>query len=67
MTNKALKIAMFEREATHKQAAEMLGINARVFTNKINKRIINGYEASFTPAEKTMLAAQYQINVNEIQ
>lgn len=67
MKNKKLKTAMFESEVTHKQAAAILGINSRTFTNKINKRIVNGYEASFTVPEKTMLAREFNLSVDDIQ
>lgn len=67
MKNKALKTAMFNCEATHKKGAEILGINARVFTNKINKRFVNGYESKFTVAEKNLLAAKFNLNVEEIE
>ena len=67
MINKKLKTAMFEQECTHKMAAEILEINTRVFTNKLNKRTVNGYAARFTASEKTMLALKFGINANEIE
>ena len=67
MTNKKLKTVMFEREITHRQAAAKLGINSKVFTNNINKRTVNGYVASFTVAEKALLANEFGINENEIE
>lgn len=67
MKNKKLKTAMFEREITHKAAAERLGINSRVFTNKLNKRVVNGYQAGFTVSEKNMLAMLFDVPVTEIE
>ena len=67
MKNRKLKTAMFEREITHRKAAAILGINPRVFTNKINKRVVNGYEATFTAPEKALLATEFEIDANEIE
>lgn len=67
MKNKKLKTAMFEQEYTHKMAAEILEINTRVYTNKLNKRTINGYVAGFTVAEKALLAAKFGIDANDIE
>lgn len=67
MKNKKLKTAMFEQEVTHKQAAAMIEINSRTFTNKINKRVVNGYVASFTVPEKTLLASKFNLTVDEIE
>lgn len=67
MKNKILKTKMFEMGVTHKQAAQLLDINTRVFTNKINKLIVNGYETKFTATEKKVLALKYGINENDIE
>lgn len=67
MKNGKLKTAMFEREVTHRKAAAILGINPRVFTNKINKRVVNGYEATFTVAEKSLLATEFALNAEDIE
>lgn len=67
MKNKTLKTAMFAAGVTHKKAAEKLGINYRVFTNKINHITVNGYQAKFTVAEKALLATIFEIDVNSIE
>ena len=67
MKNKKLKTAMYEQEVRQKQAAALLEINQRTFTNKINKRVVNGYLASFTLAEKTLLAQTFNLNVTDIE
>lgn len=67
MKNKKLKTKMFEMGVTHKQVAALLGINAKVFTNKINKITINGYEAKFTKAEKVVLSLKFDIPEEEIE
>lgn len=65
--NKRLKTAMFAMGVTHKQVAALLDINTRVFSNKINRRVVNGYEAKFTQAEKVVLSLKFDLNENEIE
>lgn len=67
MVNKELKTAMFANGTKYKQAAAKLEINTRTFTNKINKRTVNGYVASFTAAEKAMLANEFNLDPNVIE
>jgi hypothetical protein len=67
MKNKKLKTAMFEMGVTHAQVAKLLDINARTFTNKINRLNVNGYEAKFTATEKVVLALKFDLNENEIE
>ena len=67
MKNKKLKTKMFEMGVTHKQVATLLGINTRVFTNKINRQLVNGYETKFTAAEKIVLALKFDLNENDIE
>lgn len=67
MKNKKLKTKMFEMGVTHKQVAALLDINTRVFANKINKRVVNGYEASFTAPEKVVLSLKFDISIEEIE
>ena len=67
MKNKKLKTKMFEDGYTHKEVAECLGINTKVFTNKINRLVVNGYETKFTEAEKIALALKFGIDKNDIE
>lgn len=67
MVNKKLKTAMYEREIKHKDVAAILEINTRTFTNKINKRAVNGYVASFTMPEKMLLANEFNLNLYDIE
>lgn len=67
MKNKKLKTKMYKMSATHKQVAEFLGINTKVFTNKINRLVVNGYEAKFTTTEKMALAMKFGIKENDIE
>jgi hypothetical protein len=67
MKNKKLKTAMYAMGVTHKQVAALLDINTRTFTNKINRRFVNGYETKFTKAEKVVLSLKFYIAENEIE
>ena len=66
MKNKKLRRAMFDKEVTQKETAAKMGINAKVFQNKINQRTVNGYLVRFTVAEKVWLACEFGINENDI-
>lgn len=44
-----------------------MGINARVFGNKLCRRNVNGYVCKFTEAQKEWLAARFGILVEEIE
>lgn len=52
---------------THKELAAELGINARVFGNKLARRNVNGYTCRFTEAQKEQLAARFGIAIEEIE
>lgn len=67
MKNKALKTAMYAAEKKHKDVAKVLGINTKVFTNKLNRRTVNGYEARFTTSEKSMLASMFGLLIIDIE
>lgn len=67
MKNKALKTAMYTAEKKHKDVAEVLGINTKVFTNKLNHRKVNGYEARFTYSEKATLASMFGLLIIDIE
>lgn len=44
-----------------------MGINTRVFGNKLAQRTVNGYKCRFTEAQKEWLAARFGIAVEEIE
>ena len=67
MKNKALKIAMYAAGKKHRDVAKVLGINTKVFTNKLNRRTVNGYEARFTTSEKAMLASMFELLIIDIE
>lgn len=50
-----------------KQVAEEMGINTRVFNNKLRQRTVNGYKIYFTPAEKEWLSKRFNIPVADIE
>lgn len=52
---------------THKKLAQEMGINERVFNNKLARRKVNGYEARFTDTQKEWLANRFGIDVTEIE
>jgi predicted DNA-binding protein (UPF0251 family) len=65
--NKKLKMAIFEKEMKYKEVAEEMGINRKVFMNKINQSVVNGYVAKFKPIEKVWLANRFGIKVSDIE
>lgn len=67
MINKVLKVAIFESEKKHSEVAEEMGINRKVFCNKINHRVANGYVARFKPVEKAWLANKFGIKESDIE
>lgn len=67
MVNTLLRSRIVLRGTTQKEVADEMGINHRVFGNKINRRIVNGYEARFTDEQKAWLAEKFQLDVNEIE
>ena len=67
MKNKKLKMAIYESERKYGEIAEAMGINRKVFCNKINHNVVNGYVARFKPVEKAWLAKEFGINENDIE
>lgn len=67
MKNKVLKMAIFEKEMKYKEVAEEMGINRKVFANKINQSVVNGYVAKFKPIEKVWLANRFGIKESDIE
>lgn len=52
---------------TIKELATEMGINRRVFSNKLGKRKVNGYVIHFTEAQKEWLAAKFGIETTDIE
>lgn len=52
---------------TIKELAAEMGINRRVFSNKLGRRSVNGYEAQFTDAQKEWLADKFGIDTTDIE
>ena len=52
---------------TQKQVAAEMGINARVFNNKLGLRTVNGYVIRFTQAQKEWLAERFDMEVKDIE
>lgn len=67
MKNKKLKIAIYENEMNYKEVAEEMGINRKVFCNKINNFPVNGYVARFKPIERVWLANRFGIKESDIE
>ena len=67
MRNKKLKLAMYAVDANYKDVEDFLGINTKVFTRKINRQKVNGYECYFKECEKAILAKKFKIKVTEIE
>ena len=44
-----------------------MGINRRVFSNKLGRRTVNGYVIQFTEAQKEWLAAKFGIETTDIE
>jgi hypothetical protein len=55
-TNNKLRSQMVLHGETQKRVAAEMGINARVFNNKLRQRTVYGYVIRFTPAQKEWLA-----------
>lgn len=66
-TNKVLRSRFIFYGLTQKMIAAEMGINARVFANKMYRRKVNGYEARFTEAQKEWLAARFGIEITDIE
>lgn len=52
---------------TIKELATEMGINCRVFSNKLGRRMVNGYLSHFTEAQKEWLAAKFGIETTDIE
>lgn len=52
---------------TIKELAAEMGINRRVFSNKLGRRMVNGYVIQFTEAQKEWLAAKFGIDTTDIE
>lgn len=65
--NDKLKAKAILNKATLKELAEQMGINQRVFYNKLNRRMVNGYEAHFTNDEKLFLAKTLGMKEKDIK
>jgi predicted DNA-binding protein (UPF0251 family) len=52
---------------TIKELAAEMGINRRVFSNKLGRRKVNGYVIQFTEAQKEWLAAKFGIDTTDIE
>ena len=52
---------------TQKSVAAEMGINERVFNNKLGRRRVNGYESRFTYEQKYWLAERFGIAVTDIE
>lgn len=50
-----------------KEVAAEMGINTRVFNNKLRLRTVNGYVARFTDEQKKWLAERFGIDASEIE
>lgn len=50
-----------------KDVAAEMGINARVFNNKLRQRTVNGYAVHFTQAQKEWLAHRFGMEVEDIE
>lgn len=52
---------------TIKELAAEMGINRRVFSNKLGRRKVGPYVSHFTEAQKEWLAAKFGINTTDIE
>ena len=66
-TNNKLRSKFVLFGVQQKEVAAEMGINPRVFNNKLRRRTINGYKVYFTEDQKKWLAERFNMNVNEIE
>lgn len=52
---------------TIKELSKEMGINRRVFSNKLGRRVVNGYVIQFTEAQKEWLADKFGIEITDIE
>lgn len=52
---------------TQKQVAAEMGVNNRVFNNKLGRRMVNGYIIKFTDEQKAWLSDRFDIPVMDIE
>lgn len=52
---------------TIKDLASEMGINRRVFSNKLGCRNVNGYDVRFTDRQKDYLATKFGIKTTDIE
>ena len=65
--NSKLRSLIVLHGTTQKRVAAEMGINTRVFNNKLNMRTVNGYVIRFTPAQKEWLSERFNIPVADIE
>lgn len=66
-TNNKLRSQFVLFDVQQKEVAAEMGINPRVFNNKLRHRTVNGYKVRFTEDQKQWLAERFNMNVNEIE
>lgn len=62
-----LRSKMALQGITIKELAAEMGINRRVFSNKLGRRTVNGYVIQFTEEQKEWLAAKFGIDTTDIE
>jgi hypothetical protein len=66
-TNNKLRSQFVLFNVRQKDVAAEMGINKRVFNNKLFRRTINGYKVYFTEEQKQWLAKRFNMDVNDIE
>lgn len=62
-----LRSQMALQGITIKELSTEMGVNRRVFSNKLARRTVNGYVVHFTEAQKEWLANKFGINTTDIE
>lgn len=62
-----LRSQMALQGITIKELSKEMGINRRVFSNKLGRRTVNGYVIQFTESQKEWLAAKFGIDITDIE
>lgn len=65
--NMILRSQMALQGITIKELSKEMGINRRVFSNKLGRRVVNGYVIQFTEAQKEWLADKFGIEITDIE